>query len=198
MEALPESIFNMHGWCNQEKAQKMYTLIRDKQPDVTVELGVFGGRSLIPMALAHKHIAKGTCYAVDPWSKTSSTENYDVKDPNYQWWSSLDHDGIYTYFIDALQTYKVTDIVKVYRAESKDVVSFFDDESIDVMHQDANHSENTSCAEVILYAPKIKKNGYWIMDDTDWATTHKAQTLLQEHGFKLVEDFTAWKIFQKE
>jgi hypothetical protein len=194
---LPESIFTMHGWCTKEKATRMYELIREAKPNVTVELGVFGGRSLIPMALAHKHISQGVCYAIDPWQISASTENYDVNDPNYQWWNKLDHGLIYNSFINALNLYGVKDIVKVYKELSKNTLHLFEDESICVLHQDGNHSESTSTEEVLLYAPKIKKGGYWIMDDTDWQSTTKAQNTLMSLGFELLEDHVAWKIFQK-
>lgn len=194
---LPESIFQMHGWCTKEKATRLHQLVKERKPDVTVELGVFGGRSLIPMALAHKNLSHGICYGIDPWKNCSSVQNYDVNDPNYQWWNNLDHEMIYKSYLAALQHYGVYDIVKTYRDESKNVVDMFQVESIDILHQDGNHSEETSTEEVLLYTPKIKKGGYWIMDDTDWDSTTKAQSTLLEKGFILIEDHTSWKLFYK-
>lgn len=194
---IPDSIFELDGWCPKEKGLIMYDLVIKSKSKLTVELGVFGGRSFIPMALAHKALGIGKCVAIDPWQNTSSTTNYSETNDNYKWWNNLDHEAIYNKFVDSLNKYEVFDIVDIIRKESKDTISYFKDDSIDVLHQDGNHSEGTSSEEVNLYASKIKKNGYWIMDDTNWETTYLAQKLLLSKGFVLIADHKEWKIFQK-
>jgi hypothetical protein len=39
--------------------------------------------------------------------------------------------------------------------------------------------------------------GYWVMDDTNWPSTTKAQQRILELGFKELEDHGEWKLFQK-
>lgn len=195
--AIPDSIFKLHGWCPKEKAEKLYEIVSNAKAELVVELGVFGGRSYIPMALALKDNGKGRIIGVDPWSKSASTQNYDPNDPNYVWWNNLDHNNILQCFVDALRTYRVSDISQYIRQTSKEAILAFQDDSIDVLHQDANHSEETSSEEVEMYVPKVKKGGIWIMDDTDWETTTAAQKLLVDKGFELVEDHVAWKVFKK-
>lgn len=193
--ALPDTIFDLHGWCPKNKATRLYELVKEIKPDRVVEFGVFGGRSFIPMAIALKETGQGEIIGVDPWSRGASTENYVHDDPNFAWWNSLDHEAIYSSFITALRRYGVYDISKVERKTSREMV--FDDESIDILHQDGNHSEGTSTEEVNLFARKIKPGGLWIMDDTDWETTKNAQEAIIENGFRLYEDYIAWKIFKK-
>lgn len=195
---LPKSIFNMHGWCSEEKAGILYNLIKDTKPELVVELGVFGGRSFVPMALALKSNDKGICIGIDPWKKDASITNYDPSDPNYIWWNSLNHEEIFNSFKSALIHYEIEHISKYIRKTSLESLSSFEDESIDILHQDGNHSERCSTDEVLAYASKIKKGGYWIMDDTDWNTTILAQQTIIGIGFKLYEDHVQWKIFKKE
>jgi hypothetical protein len=194
---LPESIFTLNGWCTREKADFLYNLVLKSESALTVELGVFAGRSLIPMALAHKALNKGVIYGIDPWEKSASTQNYPAEDANYQWWNTLNHDAIYTCFLKSLKDYDIEDITKVIKSKSKDSVDIFAPESIYILHQDGNHSEETSCNEIALYADKIRKEGYWIMDDTDWETTKKAQEFILTKGFIEVYDAKAWKVYQK-
>ena len=196
---LPDSIFTLNGWCTREKAEFLYNLVVKSESELTVELGVFAGRSLIPMALAHKAQGKGHVYGIDPWQKSASTQNYDTQDANYQWWNNLNHDAIYTCFLKSLHDYLVDDITTTIRTTSSahSTVDTFAPESIYILHQDGNHSEDTSCTEIELYTPKVRKGGYWVMDDTDWETTRKAQELILTKGFIEVHDAKAWKVYQK-
>ena len=65
------------------------------------------------------------------------------------------------------------------------------------MHQDSNHSEKISCNEVELYKNKLKTNGIWVMDDTNWDTTKKAQILLVSYNFEELYDSGDWKVYKK-
>lgn len=151
----------------------------------------------MPMALAHKARGKGRSVGVDPWLPMASTANYKPDDPNYRWWSALDHEAIYRCVVSALQEYKLHAFADVKRCYSRDAAEAFADESIDVMHQDANHSEPTSCEEVELYHNKVKHGGFWVMDDTDWVSTNKAQNLLLSKGYTLFEDHHKWRIYRR-
>jgi hypothetical protein len=71
-------------------------------------------------------------------------------------------------------------------------------ESIDFLHQDSNHSEEISCEEVELYHSKVKPDGIWCFDDTDWSTTKKAQQLLLTKGYTEVYNAVSWKIYRKK
>ena len=86
---------------------------------------------------------------------------------------------------------------RIVRARSHDVVNTYADESIDLLHQDSNHSEEVSVAEVRAWLPKLKPGGWWISDDTDWPTMRVAQWLLREGGCERVEDHTQWAIYRK-
>jgi hypothetical protein len=83
------------------------------------------------------------------------------------------------------------------RQRSDAAVGGFENGSIAVLHQDSNHSEQISSAEVELWTPKLRPGGYWIADDTDWITTRRAQGLLAEKGFAVVEEHANWKVFCK-
>jgi predicted O-methyltransferase YrrM len=60
------------GWCTKEKAYTLASLVIGTRPAVIVEVGVFGGRSFLPMALALKELGKGMAIGIDPWSPAAS------------------------------------------------------------------------------------------------------------------------------
>src|ERR1700730_11515979 len=58
------------GWCSEEKALNFVDLILTAKPKVCVEIGVFGGASLIPTAFALKHLKEGIVIGIDPWDNS--------------------------------------------------------------------------------------------------------------------------------
>ncbi len=63
-----------------------------------------------------------------------------------------------------------------------------------------------SCLDIELWSNKIKKKGYWLMDDTNWPTTQKAQKLIITKGFIEIDvdngfgkiEGREWKLYQKK
>lgn len=179
----------IEGWCSKEKALAIAKLIKPNY--FCVELGVWGGKSLLPMCL----MTNNTVIGIDSWSKDASLEGENSK-LNDEWWSKINYDSMFEYTKKMLTNYKCYNS-RLVRAKSVDVSDKFKDESIDVLHQDSNHSEKISCEEVELYHNKVKKNGFWIFDDTNWETTKEAQKLLSHYGYKEILDSGSWKIYQK-
>jgi hypothetical protein len=190
------SIVSLHGWCTVEKGARLAELIVETQADLSVEIGVFGGRGTIAMAIGHHAIHKGHVVAVDPWDVTASLDG-DTAPENKEWWGQINHQEIYESFLTALIRYGLTRDCQVMRERSDNAVRRFADDSISVLHQDGNHSELISAAEVELWAPKLRGGGYWVADDTDWETTRRAQALLVEKGFVAVEEHDNWRIYRK-
>ena len=60
------------GWCKLEKANALAAAIVSIQPNLIVEVGVWAGRSLIPMALSLKYLGKGKILGIDPWRAADS------------------------------------------------------------------------------------------------------------------------------
>lgn len=180
---------SIEGWCTREKAIKMMEYIPEN--GVAVELGVWGGRSLLPIAMK----CSGTVYGIDAWDVDASLEGKnDIA--NDEWWSKLNYNGMYNYAQNLMKTNGCTN-VKLIRMKSCDSIILFEDNSIDFLHQDSNHSEEVSCIEVELYHTKLKSGCYWCFDDTNWPTTKKAQDLLVSKGFTEIFDSGSWKIYRK-
>lgn len=186
----------LQGWGTVEKGMRLAELVLASEAEISVEIGVFGGRGLLPLALAHQILGTGYAVGIDPWEVTASLEGENTPE-NDEWWRSIDHDAIYVGFIEALVGASLVRESRIMRESAETAVRLFPDESISVLHQDGNHSERVSTREVELWTPKLKPGGYWVFDDTDWASTRRAQERLAELGFHVLESHPGWKIFHR-
>ncbi len=168
------------GWCTKEKALKLMDLIKDTQPEVCVEIGVFGGSSIYPISSALKFNDKGIVYAIDPWSKEECLIGYNQDDPNYSWWSEINYEGVFQHFLWMLNTFNLHKYCAVMRMKSIDAATRFPDDFIDILHVDGNHTEEAAFMDVQIFLPKVKKGGYIWFDDADWSTTTKAVVYLND------------------
>jgi hypothetical protein len=169
------------GWCSLEKAEKMMNLIYNSHPKICVEIGVFGGSSISPTAQALKYLNQGVVFAIDPWTNQDCTEGYSSEDANYKWWNSIDMENILSQFKLMLSSHGLTPYCKILRTTSELAITTFENDSIDILHVDGNHSEESALRDVMLYFPKVKKNGYIWFDDVNWSSTNKAVQYLKEH-----------------
>jgi predicted O-methyltransferase YrrM len=169
----------LHGWCNAEKAIAMAELVLEKHPNTIVEIGVFGGRSLIPQAMALRENKKGTIYGIDSW-RTRDTLEGNISDADKEWWSkSVDLHGIHASCMDAIWAAGVDQQCVIIRNASQHVPKLFPG-GIDILHIDGCHSEQSSVRDVQLYVPQMNYGSYIWFDDASWPTTQKAIGLLRE------------------
>lgn len=164
-----------HGWCTPEKALAMATLIAQKLPKVCVEIGVYSGRSLVPQAMVLQAVNHGVIYGIDPWKKSHASEG-NCSEADKEWWDSVDLHAIHNYCMDKIWEQALDGHCVIVRAASHFCAQLFN--TIDILHIDGCHSEESSCRDVNLYLPKVMRGGHIWIDDTDWATTAKAQAML--------------------
>lgn len=172
----------LEGWCSEDKATILLNLIFLKKPSKIVEIGVFGGKSLIPMALALKSLGHGKIYGIDPWNKEASCEG--MEGDHYEWWHRLDHNKILIGLIDKIVRFELIDVIDLVRAKSIDVMPI---EEIDFLHIDGNHSEKTALEDVEKWVPYVKTGGLIVFDDLDWPSTKKAVECLNAQCIPFAE-----------
>jgi hypothetical protein len=195
IEALIErELPGMPGWCTTVKGKRMALLAYGAE--LCVELGVFGARSLVAVAVALRDQQQGEAHGIDPYTVDAALEGKNAV-ANDEWWAKVDLEAIYRGAQETLEKLQLTSHARLIRARSQDVVSGYAPGSIDLLHQDSNHSEEVSCKEVELWTPKIKPGGYWVLDDTDWASTKRAQEMLVDLEFTLIEDHGGWRIYRR-
>lgn len=188
---------SQNGWCTREKARALALLVMSLRLEITVEIGVFTGKSAIAMALAHKHVGRGRVVCIDPWDAQASAEGYEGA--NKEWWEKeVNHDAIYQEFVANAARFRVSQYTDVRRAKSDDVTPPRD---IGILHVDGLHTIQ-AMKDVTRFAPNVLPGGIVVMDDTDWQNAgqfqvREAVNALLAIGFIELYKLGTGAVFQK-
>jgi len=176
-----ETLPAIFGWCSKEKADNFIDLVLEVKPKVYVEIGVFGGSSLFPVACALKFLGDGVIIGVDPWDKKETTKYLHLKDDaeSYRWWDTVNLDRVYYSYLSFIKRFELEDFCITMKTVSEKATAKINS-PIDILYLDGNHSENCSKQDVELYLPKVRDGGYIWMNDTLWTTRQDAVDLLLE------------------
>lgn len=190
----------LEGWCSQEKASLLMDLIFASKPKTLVEIGVFGGKSLIPMAYALKANEQGKIYGIDPWESSASIEGA-ANQANKEWWSALNHEAIRQGLINKIKLFALEKEIELIKSSSADAVPISE---IDLLHIDGNHSDATSYLDVTKWVPLVASGGWIVFDDLTWHengvyTTARAVEWLNANCIKFAEftDSCTWGVWIK-
>lgn len=197
-EFIANHLSKMDGWCTTQKAITLCGLILEHKPKIAVELGVFAGRSLFPIAMALEQNGEGVIYGIDPWTKAAAIEGENGKE-NDDWWNNnVDLERIFAGFVSKYAMLGLANHCRWMRDTAEDAALTFPDGSVDFLHQDSNHSELVSCRQVDVWFPKLAPNAIWVLDDTDWPTQQNAIEKIKELGFSVLEDAVTFQVYAKE
>jgi hypothetical protein len=171
-------------WCSKEKIELLMDLVYVVKPKVCVEIGVFSGSSLIPVAVMLKYLQHGMVFAVDAWSNAEATKYIEYDDPNLPGWSAVDLLGAHIQFIQRLGQKAVQSYCTILRNPSAVAAQFIGE--IDFLHLDGDYTEKGSLEDVALYLPKVKSGGYILLSSLfvmvkGKATKMKAFSKLFDH-----------------
>lgn len=163
-EVLPK----IEGWCSKEKASAFIDLVLQEKPKVYVEIGVFAGASLFPVASALKFLNNGGfIIGIDPWNNKECTKNFDplIHDSFVTWWNNIHLEWIYHSVLNLVRQENLEDYRLLMRTTSEKAAVFI--EEIDILYLDGNHSIQSLSKDVDLYVPKVRSGGYiWLNDFT--------------------------------
>ncbi len=170
----------LSDWCPISKAHTLCALVLALRPALIVELGVWQGASLLPMALAVRAIGSGRIVAVDAWEKLASIAGQ-IEEGDVRWWSGVDHQRAYENFLRVLGEEGVSQFVEVVRSRSDD---YAPPEGIALWHCDGNHGEQ-AVRDVQRFLPHMAQGGVIVMDDYEWrgGGVRKACAALESAGW---------------
>lgn len=171
----------LHGWCEPPKAITLASMVLATKPSIIVELGVWGGKSLLPMAMALRENGQGKVLAIDPWNAQASVEGQTTT-PDAEWWANVaNHELVYQHFLHTIDRLKLGQFIEVHRRKSEQMEI---PDSVGILHIDNNHGEQ-AYSETVRLAPKVMQHGYVVLDDLTWngGYVQKAADWLKENGF---------------
>jgi hypothetical protein len=146
-----------------------------------VEIGVYRGRSLFPVAYTIKK-NQGMAYGIDPYCREMAFEHDvspELRTALTKFIGETDYDAIYEE-VEALRSdFALANNCQIYRKTSQSAASFFSQNRIpiDMLHIDGNHDTCFVKADVAMYLPLVSSKGFIIMDDIDWESVKPAYTL---------------------
>lgn len=189
-----------HGWCSYQKASVLIDILLAAKPKTVVEIGVWAGKSLVPMAYILKQNGKGKIYGIDPWDPNASIQGL-MHEGTKEFWRFADHDAVLDRLKGQIREFGLENQVELIRSTSIDAPPI---QNIDLLHIDGNHSDETSYIDVTKWVPLVRSGGWIVFDDINWQengkrTNRRAVQYLNEHCHKLAEidDLCLWGIWYK-
>lgn len=189
------------GWSSLEKGCALAGLTLAMKPKVALEIGVFGGRSLIPVLMAMQSLGSGLAVGIDPYSKEASADG-EVGE-NVVYWNGVDHESILKQFQHFVSSFKLDNFVHLIRKKSDEVDP---PSGIDILHIDGSHTDQ-AVRDAERYGPKVRLGGIAIADDTRWVGggVLRAMDTLEDLGYKQLyiirksspEESDDWAVLQR-
>lgn len=154
------------GWCPADKAEWLYEtacgLSQLVERPVAAEIGVFGGRSLLP--IAHGLGEAGTTYAVDSWEASDTIVGVDAVHREH--WEGQNLTPVRNAFFQALEDQGVANRVIVFQMTSDRAASRVRSR-LHLLHVDGNHSKEQCERDFQLWVPKLVEGGILVVDDVE-------------------------------
>ena len=172
-----EDVKSLQGWCSPQKALLLYSLVREHKPAKVVEIGIYGGRSIVPIAAALKDNAAGEVWGIETWSGSAATA-YRTGIANDFWWMNIDFTKIKGDFLDFVLRHDLHDTIRVIEAPSDRCGGLFD--RIDMLHIDGNHSMYGAAQDVVNFVSKVPAGGIVVYDDINWPSTAAGLDILRD------------------
>lgn len=167
----------LEGWCSPQKSMLLYHLAREHKPQIVVEIGIYGGRSIVPMAAALKENSSGHVYGIETWSGAAAT-SYRTNIANDFWWMNIDFGSIKKNFLEFILKHNLHETIKIIEAPSDKCHAVFD--RIDMLHIDGGHSAFGAAQDVINYVSKVPSGGIIVYDDINWPSTSAGLEILRD------------------
>jgi predicted O-methyltransferase YrrM len=188
-----------HGWCSVEKACTLASAIIALRATNVLEIGVYSGRSLVPMALAlqwvhQHHNTRGLIVGIDAWDNTIAIEG--MEGSHRQWWGKLPMEQMYELCKSTLLQYNLVHYVQLIQGRSNDKAIMDRCHGVfDLVHIDGSHSEQASMFDVTYYGYKVREGGLLFLDDREWSS--KAYQTLPSIGYKELYQLDTGAVFQR-
>lgn len=168
-------------------------LIVSQGLDRVVEIGVYRGKLMLPLARLMSRLGRGEVVGIDPYSAQAAVQR-DVEREGIDlvgWPDTVDWEGLHQEVLAAISHWGVEGHARLLRQRAEDAASSFAAAPIDILHVDGNHDRHAVTQDVELYLPYLRDSGYLVMDDITWPSVRPLyERLVREHElvFELVEN----------
>lgn len=178
------------GWCSPEKQKFLMETVLRLRAKLVYEIGVWEGKSAIPMATAMKMQGFGTLVPIDSWCFEDATANGEELEAPFA------RPEKYQDFLGRVEEFELWDhILKCDPISSYDA-SLVYTEQADLIHIDGNHSAWSSVSDLMYWYPKLKEGGVMVLDDVGRTSTRMVEELA-DSKMKVLAREGVWKAYEK-
>jgi FkbM family methyltransferase len=174
----------IEGWCTARKAVWLAGLIARDRCSQVLEIGIYGGRSLIPMALAvQEHAPEGKVYGVEAWSSDVAMETATHADSD-AWWRNVELAAVKTQFLRNLLDNELAGIVNVLEMSSDEAfkcLTAIGPSEFDLIHVDGSHAEAQALRDVRSWWALLRPGGILVLDGIAWPSMQEAREYLRSN-----------------
>lgn len=181
------------GGSSITKALVVADLVLEHGLETYVEIGVYRGRSLLPIGALFAELGRGTAFGIDPYSLAEAMQDdldhfpeETAREVN-EFVRSQDWDAMHDTVVGLIGTLGCGDHCEIVRSTSADAVERFADASIDVLHIDGNHDTDSVRADLDAYRPKLAPGGFVVLDDASWPSVRPVHAELSDTGERVFE-----------
>lgn len=153
-----------------------------------VEIGVYRGRLMLPLAHLMLRLGRGEVIGIDPYSavaavqRDAETDGIDL----VEWPHTVDWTVLHDDLIERISRWGLKERARLIRKRSRDAASAFTAASIDLLHIDGNHDREAVEEDVELFLPQVADGGFLVMDDVSWPTIRPVyESLIENHELLL-------------
>lgn len=191
----PEAEGGLPGWCTPAKGRWLAELVLAEHLTCCVEIGVFGGRSLLALGLAVRHLGRGGyVLGVDPYDFGRQVEGMTHKS-HVDWARDIPFEAIYQRALLDIRRRGLQTHCGVLRAAADECAGLIG--PIDLLHIDGCHSVLSSCRDVEVWTPKVRPGGLIVLDDCEWETVQPARAMLAAQCEPPVSVEPGWEAYRK-
>lgn len=187
----------LDGWCSVPKAAALAALTTAMNFQTAVEIGVWAGRSLLPVAFAMSDKGSGIITGIDPYTAKASAA--DEFGENLKWWNDQKmHDGIKEKFWNHVHKFNLGQQVQLIEMPSDEVKPI----ECDLLHVDGNHQDQ-AIRDAERFGPLVRLGGIVVCDDLKWqgGGPLRAIDTLEDMGFvevfRVEGDGDCWNAMQR-
>ena len=146
-------LYSMTDELEEGRTIELKRIIQESNYTTFVEVGVWKGDNIISIA---KSFPQMKCYGIDPYDYRA----YDNQTPEKDGKTTLIKESSeIVYQKTALIAKKYSNFFLI-RKSSKEAIESFENESVDIVFIDANHSYKSVKEDIGLWLPKVKRGGY--------------------------------------
>ena len=170
------------GGSGSAKALVLADLIAVHGVRDTIDIGVYRGRSLLPVATMLRIVDAGVATGIDPWAveEALQEDTHAVGPEVNEWVRSHPWEETYRSVVDRVEQYGLSDHCRILRMTSEEAAPQIPDASVGLVHVDGNHDRAAVERDIELYLPKLTPGGFLVLDDASWDSIRPVADALRE------------------